>query len=435
MAHKLSKYNFRFPYGNNSLIYNIASRRYINVVSPLLDVIDKNKDDIDKLEAIHPALYKALQECGFVVSDSADETQEVIQNWHKSETTPRYYSITVLPTLDCNCRCWYCYEKHNAGTTMKTGAVEKIMKHINGKLASPELEHLHIGFFGGEPLMGFKNVVMPLLSYAKAECMKKGIRFDAHFTTNATLVSPKMIDELKGLEIPVSFQITLDGNREAHNSVRHTKYGKPTFDIIILNIHRLLKAGFQVGLRVNFTKANIDTTADIIDEFSDLTQEEKARFNVDFQQVWQDVESNNVRINKRRERMMTQFDEKHLNALHSYQKRIRCYADCENQIVINYNGDVYKCTAREFEPEKREGVLCDDGHIEFNDRYSLRMNAKHANQYCRDCNVFPVCMGACSQNELENPERNYCLYHESEQSKIDLVRRLLIEQIKSENNQ
>lgn len=434
MEYKLSKYNYRFPNGKCWLLNNIATRRYINVVPQIVSLINKYQGNIDDLEKVHPTLFNSLADCGFIVSATINEAEEIVRRWREAEASPRYYSITVLPTLDCNCRCWYCYEKHNAGTMMTPETVERIKKHITQKLLSPKLEHFHIGFFGGEPLMGFRYVVMPLLEYAKSVCEEKSKLFDAHFTTNATLFSQTMINELKALSIPISFQITLDGNREAHDAVRCTKYGKPTFDIIVRNIHRLLKAGFKVGVRVNFTNANIDTTSDIIDQFADLTDEEKYLLNVDFQQVWQDTENNNTHSNRRRERVMSQFEAKELNVQPFRHKQIRCYADCENNVVINYNGDVYKCTAREFDPKKREGVLCEDGHIEFNELYKLRMKIKHTNKLCLDCKILPICMGACSQNELENPERNSCLYHESEQSKIDFVRRLLIDQIKSENN-
>ncbi|HOH74428.1 MAG TPA: hypothetical protein PKW38_01450, partial [Paludibacteraceae bacterium] len=47
--------------------------------------------------------------------------------------------------------------------------------------------------------------------------------------------------------------------------------------------------------------------------------------------------------------------------------RESCYGDKKNQATINFNGDVYKCTARDFKPENREGVLMDDGTIEWND--------------------------------------------------------------------
>ena len=418
---KLSKYNFFVENSKNTILYNAASDQRIAVLPQLADLVNDNKDNIDKLQEIHPDFYKELVGRGFIVGEDIDETAEVVRRWREIEASPKSYSITILPTLDCNCRCWYCYEEHNAGTNMKPETVELVKKHIALKLSSPEMQYFHLGFFGGEPLMGFNNVVMPLLSYSKQRCEEKGIKFDAHFTTNATLLTDKMIADMKSLEVPISFQITLDGNREAHDSVRCTRFGKPTFDTIVTNIHKLLTNNFKVSLRVNYTNENIDTTSDIVDEFKDLTEKEKSFFNVDFQQVWQDAKNNRVRSGAHKDKVVTNFQKQKLYVQPFTSRLIRCYADCENKIVINYNGDIYKCTARDFTPENREGVLCEDGHIEYNDKYRYRMRIKHTNKVCLACNIYPLCKGACTQKEMDTPNRDYCVSGYDEKRKEEVV--------------
>lgn len=429
---KLSKYNFFVENDKNTILYNAASDQRIAVLPQLADLVKDNEDNIDKLQDIHPDFYKELVARGFVVGEDIDEAAEVVKRWREIEASPTSYSITILPTLDCNCRCWYCYEEHNAGTNMKPETVELVKKHIDLKLSSPEMKYFHLGFFGGEPLMGFNNVVMPLLSFSKQRCEEKGIRFDAHFTTNATLLTDKMISEMKGLDIPISFQITLDGNREAHDSVRCTRFGKPTFDTIIKNIHKLLKKQFKVGLRVNYTNANIDTTSDIVDEFKDLAEGEKIWLNVFFQQVWQDIIFHPKAV-YRKEKIEKFFGKHQMTVPMDAIRMTRCYADCENKIVINFNGDIYKCTARDFTKKNREGVLCADGHIEFNTRYEKRMRLKHTHKTCLECNIYPICQGGCSQNILENKLREGCIYNDTNQTKKKFIQRRLSALISSAN--
>ncbi len=43
--------------------------------------------------------------------------------------------------------------------------------------------------------------------------------------------------------------------------------------------------------------------------------------------------------------------------------RNSCYADKINQMTVNYDGGVYKCTARDFNEKNRLGQLCDDGTV------------------------------------------------------------------------
>lgn len=54
----------------------------------------------------------------------------------------------------------------------------------------------------------------------------------------------------------------------------------------------------------------------------------------------------------------------------------RCYGDHANHFIVNYNGDLYKCSARDFTKENREGVLTSDGDLEWNEkgRYEKESN-------------------------------------------------------------
>lgn len=76
------------------------------------------------------------------------------------------------------------------------------------------------------------------------------------------------------------------------------------------------------------------------------------------------------------------------DALLADRVRHSCYADKENEAVINYNGKVYKCNARDFKEDNCEGILDESGNIQWNDFHQLRKtqnfqipNAFRA-QYC-----------------------------------------------------
>lgn len=412
---KWSRYNYLYDNGENFILFNLASKAYLALMPQLAKLIEEKKGSIDTLSDIHPDLYRVLKEKGFIVNNDLDEVEALLKRWQEIECSKKLYSITVLPTLDCNCRCWYCYEQHNAGTNMTHQTVELIKKHIDLKTSDPELQHFHLSFFGGEPLMGFHTVVIPLLKYAKDICHKRNINYSTHFTTNASLLTDKMISEFKESNIPIGFQITLDGNRKSHDSIRCTKTGQPTFDTIVANIHKLLQNGFKVSLRINYTTANLDTNYDIIDEFKDLSDDEKKLLRVNFQQIWQDSKpkSQEKSVNQ----IKKQFTKNKLCDNSILTNNYRCYADCENKVVINYNGDVYKCTARDFLSENREGLLRENGHVTFNEKYKKRMKIKHSNQICSACNIYPICMGMCSQYLLENDETPTCPYGRNESAK------------------
>ena len=40
--------------------------------------------------------------------------------YNTDKNNKEFLSITILPTLDCNCCCYYCFERENALRTKKT---------------------------------------------------------------------------------------------------------------------------------------------------------------------------------------------------------------------------------------------------------------------------------------------------------------------------
>jgi len=74
------------------------------------------------------------------------------------------------------------------------------------------------------------------------------------------------------------------------------------------------------------------------------------------------------------------------------------------QSVINYNGDVFKCTARDFADRiNRVGYLSNDGIIYWDSNlHKLRFNKSSIeNEFCSECKFVPLCFGSCSQKRIE----------------------------------
>jgi uncharacterized protein len=163
----------------------------------------------------------------------------------------------------------------------------------------------------------------------------------------------------------------------------------------------------------------------IVQDFSDLNETEKELISFSFQQVWQEETDLNDEILKtiecfKKNGLQTNY------ARFSDTVQFSCYADKQNQATINFNGDVFKCTARDFKTENREGVLTDDGNIQWNERYLERMNAKFKNPPCLKCSIMPICNGSCSQKAIEKKDKEYCVNNFDEKKKIDIIREKLI---------
>ena len=97
-----------------------------------------------------------------------------------------------------------------------------------------------------------------------------------------------MLEYLKLLKVN-HFQITLDGHRDRHNKVRFLKENNGSYDKIISNIKKCINNRIAVTCRINLSKETInEDLTNIINDFSDLNENDKELIDFSFNQVWQE---------------------------------------------------------------------------------------------------------------------------------------------------
>ncbi|WP_337377966.1 radical SAM/SPASM domain-containing protein [Prevotellamassilia timonensis] len=400
---KQSKYNCILQDNTGMVIYNAATDQLVALTPQLANIFNEGKAAPEKIKAQHAELYDHLLQKGIFVCDDADETEAYIRKREEYERSSGEYTITINPTLACNMSCWYCYESHKNMPAMSADVKQSVLLLIDKLLADNKLKKLNLSFFGGEPLLYFDKVVVDIINHAKMQCKAFDAKLSIHFTTNAYLLTDSVLKQLEGLD--VSFQITIDGGKQVHDSVRKTKGGEPTYARIVEHIHQTLSRGFSVGVRFNYTAKSIPSFIDVVKDFSHLPQEQKHLVNFTFQRVWQDNEGDASQVEQQVEHIERAFEQAGLfvNNAKSYIVPY-CYADGVNTAVVNYNGDLFKCTARDFAPKSKEGTLAADGTLRWNERLRKRMSIRHGSDICLQCRIYPICHGGCSQMKLEAPE-------------------------------
>ncbi len=400
---KQSKYNCILQDNTGMVIYNAATDQLVALTPQLANIFNEGKAAPEKIKAQHAELYDHLLQKGIFVCDDADETEAYIRKREEYERSSGEYTITINPTLACNMSCWYCYESHKNMPAMSADVKQSVLLLIDKLLADNKLKKLNLSFFGGEPLLYFDKVVVDIVNHAKMQCKAFDAKLSIHFTTNAYLLTDSVLKQLEGLD--VSFQITIDGGKQVHDSVRKTKGGEPTYARIVEHIHQTLSRGFSVGVRFNYTAKSIPSFIDVVKDFSHLQQEQKQLVNFTFQRVWQDNEGDADQVGQQVEHIERAFEQAGLfvNNAKSYIVPY-CYADGVNTAVVNYNGDLFKCTARDFAPKSKEGTLAADGTLRWNERLRKRMSIRHGSDTCLQCRIYPICHGGCSQMKLEAPD-------------------------------
>jgi len=379
-------------------------------------------EDINQMQVIHPEFWEILVEKHFIIPDETDELQQVKDLVQSIDCNPEHYHLIINPTLNCNFKCWYCYETHIRGSKMDKKTIEKMKLHIASKLDNDPVKHFIISWFGGEPLLCYKEVIIPILKFAYEYVKNKNIQFNFNFTSNGFLINDKMLQALCQLGVN-NFQITLDGHRKQHNKVKFMGNGEESYDIVVSNIKKCLKLKIYVTCRLNISKDTFQNIEKVIDDFADLSLKDREFLTFSFHKVWQEDVDFHCQILE----LIELFKNNNFSAQTVCADGVRnsCYADKKHHATINYNGDVFKCTARDFTPENREGILNENGDIEWNEKYYARMEVKFKNPSCLICKILPVCNGGCSQKAIDKKDENYCVHGFDENRKIAVIQEKL----------
>lgn len=404
----------------HTICYNAFTGKFVVLRGQKLNLKGVSVDCFRKKNA---NVYNQFIEAGIIINDNVDEIALLKDSVRQADNNRHEYILHINPTLDCNLNCWYCYENHIQGSKMKSNVKDSVEKFISSILNDSNIKSFELGFFGGEPLFYFNTIAKEIINHSSALCKQNGQIFHISFTSNGTLLTDEIIDFLS--HFSCGFQITLDGGKESHDKTRFYKNHKGSFDKIIRNIHKLVSAGIGVIVRINFTKENIDSIPYILEAFNDIAEEKKDYIKFDFQRVWQDKIKKFDETEQEISLIRKTYRDKGFRVLANYiphDARNSCYGDKINHLLINYNGDVYGCTARDFNKENSIGYLGIDGTVKYNKEIlALRNNSKMSKDICMTCRIAPICGGGCKQRAMEALDDKECIFHYTDIDRDNII--------------
>ncbi len=140
---------------------------------------------------------------------------------------------------DCNLGCSYCFAAQgDYGTPKRMMSEETARRSVDFLLSNSGVhKSVTIVFFGGEPLMNLK-LIRRLVDYANDAGVKAGKEVEFTMTTNATYLTPEVIDFLSENRIGVS--VSIDGPKQYHDLRRTYKNGHGSYDFIRPRVLELL---------------------------------------------------------------------------------------------------------------------------------------------------------------------------------------------------
>ena len=215
-------------------------------------------------------------------------------------------------------------------------------------------------------------------------------------TTNGYLLNEKNFETLINCGV-TRFQVTLDGLKEEHDKFRHLKNGAGTFDVLVKNLKAIKNTDndFDFLIRNNYNKNS--KLLDYVDLIYSIVGNDK-RFSLLFASTgtWSsDGESlPSGQINNELDKAIKKASS--LGLVISYTNLNPfvgsfCCANYNDSFVINYKGQILKCTVKLDWDKNMVGTIQKGGKIVYNENLAL-WQEPHEDDKCKDCNVRPVCM-------------------------------------------
>lgn len=330
--------------------------------------------------------------------------------------------IMIAPTMDCNARCYYCFENGARRGTMSTETADAvadfIIEHCPGK-------KLYISWFGGEPLL--VPGIIDRITYALKAA---GNDVESTITTNGILLTDEIIRRFDDWGT-YRVQISVDGIGDQYNKTKRLQgiEGDP-FEKIVENIKRTLDSGISVHLRINYRSTNRKSIEEGFDFFN-------GKFG-----TYENLSLYGAPLDLPDEKGYSEFDESEGNLYLDVLKmsldngyeddelnfRDGVSASEENNIVlgnlllspfpapcmminkwrfaVDDRGLLYKCQKHLGQERFSCGSVFEG--IDANDCYRYFSTDELHDERCENCAIFPICHGGCNANRLMYGDKFAC---------------------------
>jgi uncharacterized protein len=414
--YKLSKYLvFSEPIikANYRLVYSTLSTSLTLLKIDVFEKLMAQKFDNIDIEHINK-----LEELNIIVDKNLDELNAIIQeNKIAIEDENMLYQV-ISPSANCQLGCDYCGQVHSKDL-LDDDMNDKIIKRVSNNLSQKKFKELHIGWFGAEPLMGLKNI-KKLTDEFKKLASEYDCVYSAKMVTNGLSLKRNIFFDLVQNYSLIKFEITLDGTETHHDLRRHTKNKEKTFELIYKNLKEIVTDerfdahNCSITIRCNVDTSNYKSTFDLISRLEEDGILNKISFYTAPIHSWgNDAHLKSLSHQEYADFQIETFidllEKKHpMTILPGAKTHIVCTSLYEFAEVFDAHGDVYNCTeisqvpAYENDDSYKLGKLYDDSYQSETKPYkSWNDDILNEKVPCSDCEILPICGGACPKLWLE----------------------------------
>lgn len=278
---------------------------------------------------------------------------------------PRSLRLIVLPTERCNFRCTYCYEDFNIGR-MESSTVTGLKRYLEKRI--PDLDVLHLDWFGGEPLLA-TDIVLDVSEHLAALATDESrLRLSIGATTNGARLNSTLLDRLVNARV-TQFQISLDGLEEEHNETRRGANGRGTFDRVWSALETLRDSKYDVNVvvRVHVDSKKLPKLPMLLAKLQESFLFD-SRFTLMVKALAKLGGPNDKDLQVVSDGLLDTLTHQlckklGINGLVRPQFEPACYAAQGNSLVVRATGRLAKCTVALDDPRNDVGYLRPDGSM------------------------------------------------------------------------
>ena len=194
-------------------------------------------------------------------------------------------TVTFQVTDDCNLACKYCYQVNKGKRRMSLDTAKKFVDLLlTGDKGMKEYLHpenspaLIVEFIGGEPFLEI-DLIDQICDYLFDRMVEMDHKWLTMYTisicSNGVLYFDSKVQRfLNKHKNHISFSITIDGNKELHDSCRVFHDGSPSYDIAVAGAQDWMNQGNYMGSKITIAPGNVDYLFDAIVHMIDLGYED-----------------------------------------------------------------------------------------------------------------------------------------------------------------
>ena len=227
-----SQFALTFVHGGRSYVFHTLTKQLIEAELPEASRWNKENE----------ALIRGL----FLVPEGKDECayyESVASLIRMLDRKKGNHGFMILPTLACNARCVYCYEEGMQPVSMTAETADATVRYI---VETHAKEPVRITWFGGEPLLR-PDIIDRILEGLQ----KAGVPYSCGIVSNGSLITPEIIEKMKGPWNVTGAQISVDGCEADYIARKQYVSYHDYYHTVMDAISRMSEAGIGVIVRCN----------------------------------------------------------------------------------------------------------------------------------------------------------------------------------------